>query len=44
LYSDISDSQFRNFKKNKDLLSSAEISALQEIATIKREKNPEWGK
>ncbi len=44
LYSDISDSQFRNFKKNKDLLSSSEISALQEIATIKREKNPEWGK
>jgi translation initiation factor 5B len=44
LYSDISDSQFRNFKKNKDLLSPSEISALQEIATIKREKNPEWGK
>jgi translation initiation factor 5B len=44
LYSDISDTQFRNFKKNKDLLSSSEISALQEIATIKREKNPEWGK
>jgi translation initiation factor 5B len=44
LYSDISESQFRNFKKNKDLLSSAEISALQEIAVIKREKNSEWGK
>lgn len=44
LYSDISESQFRNFKKNKDLLSSGEISALQEIATIKREKNSEWGK
>ncbi len=44
LYSDISDSQFRNFRKNKDLLSSQEISALQEIAVIKREKNPEWGK
>jgi len=44
LYSDISESQFRNFKKNKDLLSSHEISALQEIATIKREKNNEWGK
>jgi translation initiation factor 5B len=46
LYSDISDSQFRNFKKNKDLLSPSEISALQEIATIKREGkgNSEWGK
>lgn len=44
LYSDISDTQFRNFKKNKDLLSSSEISTLQEIAVIKREKNPEWGK
>ncbi|MDD5699994.1 MAG: translation initiation factor IF-2 [Candidatus Nanoarchaeia archaeon] len=44
LYSDISESQFRNFKKNKDLLSSGEISALQEIASIKRQANSEWGK
>jgi translation initiation factor 5B len=44
LYSDISESQFRNFKKNKDLLSSSEISALQEIAEIKRRENPEWGR
>ena len=44
LYSDISESQFRNFKKNKDLLSPHEISVLQEIAEIKRRKNPEWGK
>ncbi|HTZ41826.1 MAG TPA: translation initiation factor IF-2 [Candidatus Omnitrophota bacterium] len=44
LYSDISESQFRNFKKNKDLLSQSEISALQEIAEIKRKENVEWGK
>lgn len=44
LYSDISESQFRNFKKNKDLLSSREVAVLQEIANIKREENPEWGK
>ncbi len=44
LYSDISESQFRNFKKNKDLLSSHEIVILQEIAEIKRRKNSEWGK
>ncbi len=44
LYSDISESQFRNFKKNKDLLSPKEISTLQEIAEIKRRARPEWGK
>jgi len=43
LYSDIGESHFRNFKKNKDLLSSNEIKILQEIAEIKRKKNPEWG-
>ena len=44
LYSDISESQFRNFKKNKDLLTPKEISTLQEIAEIKRRTRPEWGK
>ncbi len=44
LYSDISESQFRNFKKNKDLLTPKEISTLQEIAEIKRRTKPEWGK
>ena len=43
LYSDISESQFRNFKKNKDLLSQSEIKTLQEIAEIKRGENVEWG-
>ncbi len=43
LYSDISESQFKNFKKNKDLLSQNEIKILQEIGEIKREKNTDWG-
>lgn len=43
LYSDISESQFRNFKKNKDLLSQNEIKALQEIAEVKRKEKEEWG-
>ena len=43
LYSDISESQFRNFKKNKDLLSSNEKTILQEIAELKRQENPDWG-
>lgn len=36
LYSDISESQFRNFKKNKDLLSQNEMKILQEISKIKK--------
>ncbi len=43
LYSDISESQFRNFKKNKDLLSSNEMRVLQEIAEIKRQEKADWG-
>lgn len=44
LYSDMSESQFKTFKKNKDLLTSKEISILQEIADIKRKKKADWGK
>jgi translation initiation factor 5B len=36
VYSNISESQFKNLKKNKDLLSSKELAILQEIAEIKR--------
>ncbi len=36
LYSDVSESQFKNFKKNKDLLSSGELKLLNEIAEIKK--------
>ncbi|MCX6749651.1 MAG: translation initiation factor IF-2 [Candidatus Pacearchaeota archaeon] len=43
LYTDIAESQFRNFKKNKDLLSSGEISLLQELAEIKRKSKSDWG-
>ncbi len=43
LYSDISESQFKKFRKNKDLLSSKEISVLQEIAEIKRQEKSDWG-
>jgi translation initiation factor 5B len=43
LYSEISESQFRNFKKNKDLLSSKETSLLQELAEIKRKDKADWG-
>ena len=43
LYSDMAESQFRSFKKNKDLLSSNEISLLQEIAEIKRKSKADWG-
>ncbi|MEK6913162.1 MAG: translation initiation factor IF-2 [Nanoarchaeota archaeon] len=44
LYSDIGERQFKNFKKNKDLLSQGEIKILQEIAELKRQTNSEWGK
>ncbi len=43
LYSDISESHFRNFKKNKDLLSPNEMRTLQEIAEIKRKERADWG-
>jgi translation initiation factor 5B len=44
LYSELSEHQFKQFKKNKDLLSSSEIKVLQEIADIKRRFKPEWGR
>ena len=43
IYSDLGESQFKNFKKNKDLLSQKEIKILQEIAEIKRQKKADWG-
>ena len=43
LYSNLEESQFRNFKKNKDLLSGNEMKILQEIAEIKRKDKAEWG-
>ena len=43
LYTNIGESQFRDFKKNKDLLTGEEIQILREISEIKRRTNPEWG-
>ncbi len=43
LYSDMSEGQFKEFKENKDLLSSDEIKTLQKIAQIKRGKKVTWG-
>jgi len=43
LYSDMGESHFREFKKNKDLLTQGEIKILQEIAEVKRKEKPEWG-
>lgn len=36
LYADVSQSQFKKFKENKELLSSKELSVLEEIAKIKK--------
>ena len=44
LYSDMGEKQFRDFKKNKDLLTQSEMKILQEIAEIKRRREEEWGK
>lgn len=43
LYSNISESQFKNFKKNKDLLSRNELSLLAELAQIKEKTKDGWG-
>ncbi len=43
LYLDMAESQFRNLKKNKDILSSGEINLLQELAEIKRKQKADWG-
>ncbi|MAG38148.1 translation initiation factor IF-2 [Candidatus Pacearchaeota archaeon] len=43
LYANISAKQFRDFKKNKELLSEGEKKVLQEIAEIKRKKDDDWG-
>lgn len=43
IYSDLGESQFRTFKRNKDLLTGSEMKALQEIAEIKRKTKADWG-
>jgi len=43
LYSDISEKQFKAFKKNKDLLTRNELKVLQELYDIKNRKKDGWG-
>jgi len=43
LFSDLSESQFKEFKKNKQILSSEDLKILQEIADIKRKEKATWG-
>lgn len=43
LYSNLNEFQFKEFKKNKDILSQSEIRVLQEIAQIKRKVKVTWG-
>ena len=43
LYTNLSETEFRKFKKHKDLLSAEEKSILQEVAALKRRLNATWG-
>jgi translation initiation factor 5B len=43
LYTELGESQFREFKKNKDLLTEKEKQALMELSTIKRKTKEDWG-
>ena len=43
LYSNITEPQYREFKKNKELLTTDEIQTLQRIADIKRKTKVTWG-
>jgi translation initiation factor 5B len=43
LYTNLSETEFRKFKDNKNLLSSDEKKILQEISQIKRKSNVTWG-
>lgn len=43
LYTNLGESQFREFKKNKDLLTTSDMKVLKDIAELKRKTNSEWG-
>ena len=43
LYSDLSETQFRHFKDNKEVLNQDDIKILQEIGELKRKTKPTWG-
>jgi translation initiation factor 5B len=44
LYVNVSESQYKDFRSNEDLLSSKELSILSEVEIIKRKKHANWGK
>ena len=43
LYSDLNEKQFKDFRKNRDILSENEKKVLSEILDIKRKKKEDWG-
>ena len=43
LYTNLGESQFKEFKKNKDLLTGNEMNVLKDISELKRKTKPEWG-
>ncbi|NCN51499.1 translation initiation factor IF-2 [archaeon] len=43
LYTNLGETQFKEFKKNKDLLTGNEISTIKEISEIKRKTKEDWG-
>jgi len=43
LFSNLSETDFRKFKKNKDLLTKEEKKVLMEIAEVKRKESDVWG-
>jgi translation initiation factor 5B len=43
LYSELSESQFKEFKENKDILTQEDIRVLQEISELKRKGKSTWG-
>ena len=43
LYSDVTEDQFRLFKKIRSLITDEDVQILKEIAEIKRKINPTWG-
>ena len=43
LFADLGESQFREFKKNKDLLTEKEKQVLLELSLVKRKEKADWG-
>jgi len=43
LYTNLGESQFKEFKNNKDLLTGSEMNVLRDVAEIKRKTKDSWG-